>query len=117
MCANLLELTGSRSKHMCIQLHTSNIDLGPPSVASPRVAGTERPCHPPMGRQCATESLTGIEHDVQIDERTKHAMENYSQWLQNAISAFAWSNTELNKKLLSYATESVAISCTLVEGT
>jgi hypothetical protein len=25
-----------------IQLHTSNIDLGPPSVASPRVAGTER---------------------------------------------------------------------------
>jgi hypothetical protein len=50
------------------------------------------------------ESLTGIEHDVQIEERTKHAMENYSQWLQNAMSASPWSNLDLNKKLLSYAT-------------
>jgi hypothetical protein len=27
------------------------------------------------------ESLTGIELDVQITQRTKHAMENYFSWL------------------------------------
>ena len=52
-------------------------------------------------------SLTGIEQDVQIEERTKHAMENYSQWLQNAMSAFPWSNTNLNRILLSNATQNV----------
>jgi hypothetical protein len=43
------------------------------------------------------ESLTGSEQDVQIEEQTKHAMKNYSQWLQNAMSASPWGNTELNK--------------------
>jgi hypothetical protein len=61
------------------------------------------------------ESLTGIEQDVQIEERTKHAMENYSHWLQNAMSASPWGNTELNKKLLSYATENVTIAVGLVQ--
>jgi hypothetical protein len=61
------------------------------------------------------ESLTGIEHDVQIEERTKHAMENYSQWLQNAMSASPWSNLDLNKKLLSYATENVTAAVGLVQ--
>jgi hypothetical protein len=61
------------------------------------------------------ESLTGIEQDVQIEERTKHAMENYSQWLQNAMSASPWGNTELNKKLLSYATENVTTAVGLVQ--
>ena len=61
------------------------------------------------------ESLTGIEQDVQIEERTKHAMENYSQWLQNAMSASPWGNTELNKKLLNYATENVATAVGLVQ--
>jgi hypothetical protein len=56
--------------------------------------------------------LTGIEQDVQIEERTKHAMENYSQWLQNASP---WGNTELNKKLLSYATENVTTAVGLVQ--
>ncbi len=53
------------------------------------------------------ESLTGIEQDVQIEERTRHAMENYFNWLHSAILASPWSNN-LNKKLLSYATENVA---------
>jgi hypothetical protein len=61
------------------------------------------------------ESLTGIEQDVQIEERTKHAMESYSQWLQNAMSASPWGNTELNKKLLSYATENVTTAVGLVQ--
>src|SRR5215467_10391582 len=60
-------------------------------------------------------SLTGIEQDVQIEERTKHAMETYSQWLQNAMSASPWGNTELNKKLLSYATENVTAAVGLVQ--
>jgi hypothetical protein len=51
------------------------------------------------------ESLTDIELHVQLVERTKHAMENYISWYQNAMSASPWNNTELNKKLLSYATK------------
>jgi hypothetical protein len=61
------------------------------------------------------ESPTGIEQDVQIEERTKHAMENYSQWLQNAMSASPLGNTELNKKLLSYAMENVTTAVGLVQ--
>ena len=52
-------------------------------------------------------SLTGIEQDVQIEERTKHAMETYFSWLQNAMSAFPWSNTNLNRILLSNAAQNV----------
>jgi hypothetical protein len=44
------------------------------------------------------ESLTGIEQDVQVEERTKHAMETYVNWLQNAMSASPWTNVDLNKK-------------------
>jgi phasin len=53
------------------------------------------------------ESLTGIEQYVQATERTKHAMENYLSWVQNAMSASPWVNNDLNKKLLSYTTENV----------
>jgi hypothetical protein len=41
----------------------------------------------------------------QFTEGTQAAMGNYFSWLQNAMSASPWANTELNKKLLSYATE------------
>jgi hypothetical protein len=61
------------------------------------------------------ESLTGIEHDVQITERAKDAMENYSKWFQNAMSASPWGNVELNKKLLSYTTENVAAAVGLIQ--
>ena len=61
------------------------------------------------------EFLTGIEQDVQIEERTKHAMETYFSWLQNAMSASPWSNLDLNKKLLSYATENVTAAVALVQ--
>ena len=62
------------------------------------------------------ESLTGIEQEVQIEERTRHAMETYVNWLQNAMSAPPWSNVDLNnKKLLSYATENVTAAVGLVE--
>jgi hypothetical protein len=61
------------------------------------------------------ESLTGIEQEVQITERTKHAMENYFSWLQNAMSGSPWSNIDLNKKLLSHATENVTAAVGLVQ--
>jgi hypothetical protein len=61
------------------------------------------------------ESLTGIETEVQIEERTRHAMETYVNWLQNAMSASPWTNADLNKKLLSYAMENVTAAVGLVE--
>ena len=61
------------------------------------------------------ESLRRIEQDVQITERTKHAMENYFSWLQNAMSASPWSNVELNKKFISYATDNVTAAVELVQ--
>src|SRR5947208_11357870 len=60
------------------------------------------------------ESLPSIETEVQIEERTRHAMENYFNWLHSAILASPWSN-DLNKKLLSYATENVTAAVALVE--
>ena len=53
------------------------------------------------------ESLTGIEQYVQVTERTKHAMENYLSWVQNAMSASPWVDNDLNKKLLNYTTKNV----------
>jgi hypothetical protein len=42
-------------------------------------------------------------------------METYFSWLQNAMSASPWSNVDLNKKLLSYATENVTAAVGLVQ--
>ena len=61
------------------------------------------------------ESLTDIEPYVQITERTKHAMETYVSWLQKTMSASPWSNIDLNKKLLSYATQNVTAAVDLVQ--
>ena len=58
------------------------------------------------------ESLTGIEQDVQIEERTKHAMETYIKWLEKTLSMV---NVDLNKKLLSYATKNVTAAVGLVQ--
>jgi len=43
----------------------------------------------------------------QITEQTQGAMENYFGWLQTTMSAFPWSNTNLNRILLSHATQNV----------
>ena len=59
--------------------------------------------------------MTGIEQEVQITERTKHAMENYFIWLQNVMSGSQWSNIDLNKRLLKYATENVTAAVGLVQ--
>ena len=41
----------------------------------------------------------------QMTERTQETITNYFSWLQNAMQASPWGNTDLNKKLMSYATE------------
>jgi hypothetical protein len=63
------------------------------------------------------ESLTGIAQRTadQITQQTKVAMENYVTWLQNAMSGSPWSNIDLNKKPLSYATENVTAAVGLVQ--
>ena len=43
----------------------------------------------------------------QITEQTQGAMENYFGWLQTTMSVFPWSNTNLNRILLSHATQNV----------
>src|SRR6201981_1097134 len=61
------------------------------------------------------ESLTGIQQDVQIEERAKHAMETYFSWLQNAMSAIPLSNTNLNRILLSNATQNITATLAFVQ--
>jgi hypothetical protein len=43
----------------------------------------------------------------QITKQTQGAMENYFGWLQTTMSAVPWSNTNLNRILLSNATQNV----------
>jgi hypothetical protein len=55
------------------------------------------------------EGLTTAEQQTakRITEQTQGAMENYLGWLQTAMSAFPWSNTNLNRILLNRATQNV----------
>ena len=64
-----------------------------------------------------TEPLMGMAKQTaeQITGRTQETTENYLKWLQTTMSAFPWGNTDLNKKLLSYATENVSASFGFVE--
>jgi hypothetical protein len=43
----------------------------------------------------------------QMMERTQETIANYFGWLQNVLQATPWGNTELNKKLMGYAIETV----------
>jgi hypothetical protein len=42
-------------------------------------------------------------------------MEDYFGWLQRTMSVSPWSNIDLNKKLLSYATQNVTAAVGLVQ--
>jgi hypothetical protein len=54
----------------------------------------------------ALESLAGFaKQTAEQIKRTQGATAKYFNWLQDTMSASPWVNTELNKKLLSYATE------------
>jgi hypothetical protein len=63
------------------------------------------------------QSLTGMaeqlaEHSM---ERAQGAMKNYFGWLQSAMLAAPWGNTDLNKKLLDYAEENTAAAFEFVQ--
>ena len=60
------------------------------------------------------QSSTGMAEQTaeQITKQTQGAMEHYFGWLQNTMSASPWGNTDLNKKLLSYATQNVTAAFT-----
>ncbi|MFY9838806.1 MAG: phasin family protein [Xanthobacteraceae bacterium] len=63
------------------------------------------------------QSLTGIaeqlaEHSM---EKAQGAMKNYFGWLQSAMSAAPWGNTDLNKKLLDYTAENTAAALEFVQ--
>src|SRR5579859_1993308 len=55
------------------------------------------------------ESLAAITAQTaeQIIRQTRGAMENYFGWLQSTMSALPWNNTNLNRILLSNATQNV----------
>ena len=59
------------------------------------------------------ESLTGISQ--QMAEQTQDTMENYFSWLQKNMSALPWSNTNLNRVLLSNATHNVTATFAFVQ--
>jgi hypothetical protein len=65
-----------------------------------------------------TDAWTGLAKQTaeQITERTQEAVTNYFSWLQNTMSGVSpWSDTDLNKKLLSYATESVTAASAFMQ--
>jgi hypothetical protein len=52
-------------------------------------------------------TATAAQTADQISKQTQGAMENYFGWLQTTMSALPWSNTNLNRILLSNATQNV----------
>jgi hypothetical protein len=52
------------------------------------------------------EALRATEEQTaeQITKQTQGAMENYFGWLQKSMSALPWTNTNLDRILLGYAT-------------
>jgi Phasin protein len=51
----------------------------------------------------------------QITEQTRGAMDNYFNWFQNTMSALPWSNTNLNRILLSHATQNITATFAFVQ--
>jgi hypothetical protein len=64
----------------------------------------------PFGALTATEEQTA----EQITRQTQRAMEHYFGWLQKTMSALPWSNTNLDRILLSYATQNVTATFAFV---
>jgi hypothetical protein len=50
----------------------------------------------------------------QITKQTQGAMENYFGWLQSTMSTLPWGNTNLNRVLLSNATQNVTATFTFM---
>jgi hypothetical protein len=63
------------------------------------------------------ESLTATAAQTadQMTKQTQGAMENYFGWLQTSMSSFPWSNTNLNRILLSNVTQNVTATFAFVQ--
>ena len=51
----------------------------------------------------------------QMTELTQERIANYFSWLQSAMQASPWGNTDLNKKLMDYATETITAPLSFVQ--
>jgi hypothetical protein len=51
----------------------------------------------------------------QMTKQTQGAMENYLGWPQKSMSTFPWSNTNLNRILLSNATQNITATFAFVQ--
>jgi hypothetical protein len=63
----------------------------------------------------ANESFQLAATAEQIAKQTQEVMENYFGWLQKTVSALPWSNTNLNRILLSQATQNVTATFAFVQ--
>lgn len=60
-------------------------------------------------------SVTMGQTTEQMTKQTQGAMENYFGWLQKSMSTFPWSNTNLNRILLSNATQNITATFAFVQ--
>jgi len=63
----------------------------------------------------ANESFQLAATAEQIAKQTQEVTENYFGWLQKTVSALPWSNTNLNRILLSHATQNVTATFAFVQ--
>jgi hypothetical protein len=69
-----------------------------------------------MAEDESFEALTATDEQTaeQITKQTQGAMENYFGWLQKTMSALPWSDTNLDRILLGYATQNVTTTFAFV---
>jgi hypothetical protein len=69
-----------------------------------------------MAEDESFEALTATDEQTaeQITKQTQGAMENYFGWLQKTMSALPWSDTNLDRILLGYATQNVTVTIAFV---
>src|SRR6201997_223513 len=60
-------------------------------------------------------TTTAAQTAEQMTKQTQGAMENYFGWLQKTMSTFPWSNTNLNRILLSNATQNITATFAFVQ--
>jgi hypothetical protein len=60
-------------------------------------------------------TATAAQTAEQMTKQTQESMENYFGWLQTTMSTFPWSNTNLNRILLSNATQNISATFAFVQ--
>jgi hypothetical protein len=60
-------------------------------------------------------TATAAQTAEQMTKQTQQSMENYFGWLQETMSTFPWSNTNLNRILLSNATQTITATFAFIQ--